>query len=78
MLDVGGEQRGLPQEVQRPRDGSRHRRERPRSGQRPEEARVEHQVDAGKATIGIGMGKAMYEWIKAAFDKGYETKDGAS
>ena len=27
-----------------------------------------------KATIGIGMGKEMYEWIKAAFDKGYVTK----
>jgi len=31
----------------------------------------------GKATIGIGMGKTMYDWIKAAFDKGYITKDGA-
>jgi hypothetical protein len=29
-----------------------------------------------KATIGIGMGKEMYEWIKAAFDKGYVTKNG--
>jgi len=29
-----------------------------------------------KATIGIGMGKGMYEWIKAAFDKGYITKTG--
>lgn len=29
-----------------------------------------------KATIGIGMGKEMYQWIKAAFDKGYETRDG--
>jgi hypothetical protein len=31
----------------------------------------------GKATIGIGMGKTMYDWMKAAFDKGYITKDGA-
>jgi len=31
----------------------------------------------GKATIGIGMGKEMYEWIQAAFDKGYITQDGA-
>jgi len=30
----------------------------------------------GKATIGIGMGKGMYDWIKAAFDKGYITKNG--
>ena len=30
----------------------------------------------GKATIGIGMGKGMYDWIKAAFDKGYITKSG--
>jgi hypothetical protein len=30
----------------------------------------------GKATVGIGMGKGMYEWIKAAFDKGYVTKNG--
>jgi hypothetical protein len=30
----------------------------------------------GKASIGIGMGKSMYEWIKAAFDKGYVTKTG--
>jgi hypothetical protein len=29
-----------------------------------------------KATIGIGMGKTMYDWIKAAFDKGYVTKNG--
>jgi len=29
-----------------------------------------------KATIGIGMGKGMYDWIKAAFDKGYITKNG--
>jgi len=29
-----------------------------------------------KATIGIGMGKGMYDWIKSAFDKGYQTKDG--
>ena len=25
----------------------------------------------GKATIGIGMGNECYQWIKAAFDKGY-------
>ena len=31
----------------------------------------------GKATVGIGMGSGMYSWIKAAFDKGYATKDGA-
>ena len=30
----------------------------------------------GKATLGIGMGKEMYEWIKASFDKGYVTKSG--
>jgi hypothetical protein len=30
----------------------------------------------GKASIGIGMGKGMYEWIKAAFDKGHITKNG--
>jgi T4-like virus tail tube protein gp19 len=30
-----------------------------------------------KATIGIGMGKEMYQWIKAAFDKGYETRNGS-
>ncbi|HEY0250662.1 MAG TPA: phage tail protein [Kofleriaceae bacterium] len=31
----------------------------------------------GKATVGIGMGKGMYDWIQAAFDKGYLTKNGA-
>src|SRR5579862_4430909 len=31
----------------------------------------------GKATIGIGMGKGMYDWIQAAFDKGYLTKSGS-
>jgi hypothetical protein len=31
---------------------------------------------SGKATVGMGMGKGMYEWIKAAFDKGYVTKNG--
>ena len=30
----------------------------------------------GKATVGIAMGKGMYDWIKAAFDKGYLTKNG--
>lgn len=30
----------------------------------------------GKATIGIGMGKGMYQWIRAAFDKGFVTKNG--
>ncbi|CAN5698060.1 hypothetical protein BH11MYX2_BH11MYX2_21740 [soil metagenome] len=30
----------------------------------------------GKATVGIGMGKGMYEWIKAAFDKGFVRKNG--
>ena len=30
----------------------------------------------GKATVGIGMGKGMYDWIKASFDKGYQPKDG--
>jgi hypothetical protein len=29
-----------------------------------------------KATIGIGMGKGMYDWMKAAFDKGFITKNG--
>jgi hypothetical protein len=29
-----------------------------------------------KATVGIGMGKGMYDWMKAAFDKGYVTKNG--
>jgi hypothetical protein len=31
----------------------------------------------GKATIGIGMGKAMYDWIKLSFDKAYEPRSGA-
>ena len=31
----------------------------------------------GKATVGIGMGKGMYDWIQAAFDKGYMTKNGS-
>jgi hypothetical protein len=31
----------------------------------------------GKATIGIGMGKECYQWIKAAFAKGYVTKSGS-
>ena len=31
----------------------------------------------GKATLGIGMGSEMYQWIRAAFDKGYVTKNGS-
>jgi len=31
----------------------------------------------GKATIGIGMGKGMQDWIQASFDKGYITKNGS-
>jgi len=30
----------------------------------------------GKATVGMGMGKGMYEWIKQSFDKGYKRQDG--
>lgn len=30
----------------------------------------------GKATVGIGMGKEMYEWIQMSFEKGYAVKDG--
>jgi len=32
---------------------------------------------AGKATVGMGMGKGMYDWIRASFDKGYLTKNGS-
>ena len=32
---------------------------------------------AGKATVGIGMGKGMYDWIKQSFDKSYEPKSGS-
>jgi hypothetical protein len=31
----------------------------------------------GKATIGIGMGKGMYDWIRLSFDKAYAPKNGA-
>jgi len=31
----------------------------------------------GKASVGIGMGKGMYDWIKQSFDMGYAAKDGA-
>lgn len=31
----------------------------------------------GTATVGMGMGKGMYEWIQAAFHKGFVTKNGA-
>ena len=30
----------------------------------------------GRATIGIGMGKGMYDWIKASFDHGASRSDG--
>ena len=30
----------------------------------------------GKATVGVGMGKGMYEWMKAAFDNGASTTSG--
>jgi hypothetical protein len=32
--------------------------------------------EPGKAEVGIGMGKGMYDWIKAAFDKAVLTKNG--
>ena len=31
----------------------------------------------GKATVGIGMGKGMYDWIKLSFDKSYAAKSGS-
>jgi len=31
----------------------------------------------GKATVGIGMGKGMYDWIKQSFEKSYASRDGA-
>jgi len=30
----------------------------------------------GKATVGAGMGKGMYEWIKQSFDKSYSYQNG--
>jgi hypothetical protein len=30
----------------------------------------------GKATVGIGMGKGMYDWIRASFDKAFFPQDG--
>src|ERR1700709_2704053 len=30
----------------------------------------------GKATVGIGMGNGMYQWIKLSFDKAFATKNG--
>jgi len=32
---------------------------------------------AGRATVGIGMGHGMYQWIQAAFDRNYLTKSGS-
>jgi hypothetical protein len=32
---------------------------------------------AGKATVGMGMGKGMYDWIHASFKKGYVHKNGS-
>ena len=32
---------------------------------------------AGKASIGIGMGKGMYDWIRLSFDKAYVPKNGS-
>ncbi len=31
----------------------------------------------GKATVGIGMGKGLYDWIKLSFAKSYEPKSGS-
>jgi hypothetical protein len=31
----------------------------------------------GKATVGIGMGKGLYDWIKQSFDKSYAAKSGS-
>lgn len=31
----------------------------------------------GKATVGMGMGKGMYDWIKQSFDKSYASRDGS-
>ncbi len=31
----------------------------------------------GRATIGIGMGKGMYDWIRQSFDKAYAPKNGS-
>jgi hypothetical protein len=31
----------------------------------------------GKATVGIGMGKGMYDWIKQSFDKTYASRNGS-
>ena len=30
----------------------------------------------GKVSCGIGMGHGMYDWIKAAFEKNYQMKNG--
>src|SRR5512146_1398835 len=46
----------------------------------PENVQKKHVANikwtAGKATVGIGMGKGMYEWIKQSFDKAYAPRHG--
>jgi hypothetical protein len=42
----------------------------PASGAAPKKHVSNIQWTPGKATIGIGMGKGMYEWMKDSFDKG--------
>jgi len=51
--------------------------ETPGPGTMPKKHIANFKWTAGKATIGMGMGKGMYEWMKNAFDQGESTANGS-
>jgi hypothetical protein len=77
MLDVGGEQVGFVKKF----SGLAVEADIVANDLGPANVQKKHVSNikwtAAKATIGIGMGKAMYEWIKAAFDRSYVTQNGS-
>jgi hypothetical protein len=46
----------------------------------PDNIQMKHMANMkwgpGKASVGIGMGQSLYEWMQLAFDKQYETRNG--
>jgi len=76
LLDVNGETAGYLKKF----DGLAMEADIVSNDMGPDNVQKKHVANIkwtpGKATIGIGMVKGMYDWIKQSFDKSYEPKSG--
>lgn len=77
MLDVNGESAGYVKKV----SGGAMTADIASNDLGPDNIQKKHVAnikwDPFKVSMGIGMGNEMYQWMKAAFQKGYVTKNGS-